>query len=106
MKVSLQSYNSNHNKNKQTFSAMIIKDAKYWNPQQLDRFVRNKEIQKLTTVLHKQGKDILVAKAQITGTLDNKIFIHLKDGLKKIAHIKESELTQFTAEKALKEVPI
>ena len=106
MKVSLQSYNSNNHKNKQTFSAIIIRDAKYWNPQQLDSFVRNKEIQKLTTVLHKQGKDILVAKAQITGTLDNRIFIHLKDGLKKIAHIKESELTQFSAEKALKEVQI
>ena len=104
MKVNLQSYNSNHNQNKQAFSAMVIRDAKYWNPQHLDRFVRNKEIEKLTTVLDKQGKDILVAKAQITGTLDNRIFIHLKDGLKKIAHIKESELYQFSADKALKEV--
>ena len=105
MRVDFQTQNSIGYKNNQpAFSALIIKDGKFWSPEKLDRFVRNKEIQKLTTVLDKQGKDILVAKAQITGTPEDRIFIHLKDGLKKIAHIKESELTQFSADKALKEV--
>ena len=102
MKVNLQSSSRNYNyPNKQSFSSLIIKDAKYWNPQSLDRFVKNKEIQKLTTILHNQDKNAVVAKARITGTLNNRIYIHLEDGLKKIAHIKEDELHMFSAEKAL-----
>ena len=106
MKVNFKTtQNSDYNqyKNRQpAFSALIIKDAKYWNNKNLDRFVRNKEIQKLVTELDKQGKNVIVAKAQITGTTTNKIYIYLKEGLKKIAHINEDELFQFQAEESLK----
>ena len=105
MRVDFQEYkNNNYNINKPVFSALIIKDAKFWKPESLDVFVRNKEIQNLVTTLHKKGGNVLVAKAQIVGTLTDRIFIYLQDNLKKIAHIKSDELHNFSASKVLKEL--
>jgi len=105
--------NSSYDSKNQNFKALKINSQEIhpWNPNILEDFVKNKEVQKLVKILHGKGKDVVAnyrdyTKGSATICIKLDLLDREKDYNKCIAdsfeEIKYTELNKFNALKSIR----